>query len=59
MQEGEKIVHVYVLDANFGSKCSSDATELEVKDPGSQCPYCGKELEIEDIMPLATDSSAE
>ncbi len=39
----KKYVHADVLDAQFRGKC----------------PQCGKELEIEEIKPLASDSSAE
>ena len=58
----KKFVHADVLDAHFDSKCPSDGTDLEeVKDPRqAKCPRCCKELEIEEIKPLAAaDTSAE
>ena len=56
-----KFVHADIHDKGFEGRCPSDATELEeVQDPRqAKCPRCGKELEIGEIKPLATDSSAE
>ena len=50
-----------VQDAHFDGSCPSDKTKLEeVEDPGqAKCPHCGKELKIDEIRPLASDSSAE
>ncbi len=57
----KKFVHADLQDAHFEGRCPSDASELEeVQDPReAKCPQCGKELEIGEIKPLATDSSAE
>jgi hypothetical protein len=53
-------VHADILDALFENKCPSDAGELEEFDSKqAKCPRCGKELEIQEIKPLATDSLAE
>ena len=57
----QKFIHADILDAQFDGKCPSDGTELEeVKPTEAKCPRCGKELNVEEVKPLATsDSSAE
>lgn len=58
----QKFIHADVLDSHFDDKCPVDGTKLEeVERPSeAKCPRCGKELNIEEIKPLATsDSSAE
>lgn len=58
----KKFVHADMLDVHFDGKCPSDGTDLEeVQDPRqTKCPRCGKELEIEEIKPLAAaDTSTE
>ena len=56
-----KFVHANIHDKSFLGMCPSDGTKLEeVDDPGqAKCPRCGKELEIQEISPLASDTSAE
>lgn len=56
-----KFVHADIHDRGFEGRCPSDGTELEEVDPEqARCPRCGRELEIQEINPLATaDSSAE
>ena len=57
----QKFIQADILDAQFDGKCPSDGTELEeVKPAEAKCPRCGKELNVEEVKPLATsDSSAE
>ncbi len=57
----KKFVHADMLDAGFDKKCPSDGTELEEVDPReAKCPGCGRELETQEIKPLAAaDTSAE
>ncbi|MEP0824968.1 MAG: hypothetical protein HRF40_05735 [Nitrososphaera sp.] len=58
----KKFVHMDILDSHFDSKCPADESDLElVDDPKkASCPACGRELEVEEIKPLATaDSAAE
>lgn len=58
----KKFVHIDILDSHFDNKCPADQSELEqVNDPkNALCPACGRELEIEEVKPLATaDSAAE
>jgi endogenous inhibitor of DNA gyrase (YacG/DUF329 family) len=56
-----KFVHADIHDKDFEGKCPSDASDLEEVNPKqAKCPRCGKELEVQEINPLATaDSSAE
>lgn len=56
-----KFVHADIHDKGFEGRCPSDGTELEEVDPKqAKCPRCGKELETQEISPLAAaDSSAE
>ena len=56
-----KFVHADIHDKGFVGMCPSDGTELEEVDPKkAKCPRCGRELEIQEINPLAAaDSSAE
>lgn len=56
-----KFVHADIHDKSFEGRCPSDGTKLEEADPKqAKCPRCGKELEIQEINPLAaSDSSAE
>ncbi|MEW6605781.1 MAG: hypothetical protein AB1351_13995 [Thermoproteota archaeon] len=55
----KKFVHIDVLDSHFDNKCPADETELEQADPQkASCPVCGKEIEIEEVKPLATADSA-
>jgi predicted RNA-binding Zn-ribbon protein involved in translation (DUF1610 family) len=61
-EKEQKFIHADVLDSHFDGKCPADGTKLEeVERPSeAKCPRCGKELNIEEIKPLATsDSSAE
>lgn len=56
-----KFVHADIHDKSFWGRCPSDGTALEgIQDPRqAKCPRCGNELEIQEISPLATDTSAE
>lgn len=56
-----KFVHADIHDKGFVGRCASDGTELEEVHPDQvKCPRCGKELEVQEISPLAAaDSSAE
>ncbi len=54
-----KFVHADIHDKDFRGMCPSDGTELEEVDPRqTKCPRCGKELEVQEINPLATADSA-